>query len=142
MGSRDRLQTGFHRRSGLNERSGRCWTLNLSTLETSLTFESAGFGRGEAQKGVFCTPKHSHSSSPGHQHGDCQQRDESRTVAPRQLGRDLAPDGASGGPGQGCQAQIVPTHLGVDEMSAGRGQEYVTVVSDADRGTEDEDLMP
>ena len=29
----------------------------------------------------------------------------------------------------------VPVHVGVDEKSAGRGQDYVTVVSDLDRGT-------
>jgi len=29
----------------------------------------------------------------------------------------------------------VPAHVGVDEKSAGRGQDYITVVSDLDRGT-------
>jgi transposase len=29
----------------------------------------------------------------------------------------------------------VPAHMGVDEKSAGRGQDYITVVSDLDRGT-------
>ena len=28
-----------------------------------------------------------------------------------------------------------PAHLGVDEKSAGRGQDYITIVSDLDRGT-------
>jgi transposase len=37
--------------------------------------------------------------------------------------------------GQRAKASLVPTHLGVDEKSAGRGQDYVTVVSDLDRGT-------
>jgi len=29
----------------------------------------------------------------------------------------------------------VPTHVGVDEKSAGRGQDYITVVSDLDSST-------
>jgi transposase len=37
--------------------------------------------------------------------------------------------------GQGAKAATVPTHLGVDEKSAGRGQDYITVVSDLERGT-------
>ena len=28
-----------------------------------------------------------------------------------------------------------PVHVGVDEKSAGRGQDYITVVSDLERGT-------
>lgn len=38
---------------------------------------------------------------------------------------------------RGLQAKpvSVPSHLGVDEKTAGRGQTYVTVVSDLDRGT-------
>ena len=28
----------------------------------------------------------------------------------------------------------MPAHLGVDEKTAGKGQDYVTVVSDLDRG--------
>jgi transposase len=37
--------------------------------------------------------------------------------------------------GQAAKAATVPAHLGVDEKSAGRGQDYITVVSDLERGT-------
>jgi transposase len=37
--------------------------------------------------------------------------------------------------GQVAKAASVPAHLGVDEKSAGRGHDYVTVVSDLDQGT-------
>jgi transposase len=37
--------------------------------------------------------------------------------------------------GQSAKATTVPIHLGVDEKSAGRGQDYITVVSDLERGT-------
>ena len=37
--------------------------------------------------------------------------------------------------GRAAKPEIVPAHLGVDEKSAGRGQDYITVVSDVDRGT-------
>jgi hypothetical protein len=30
---------------------------------------------------------------------------------------------------------VVPAHLGVDEKAAGPGQDYITVVSDLDKGT-------
>jgi len=37
--------------------------------------------------------------------------------------------------GLGLKALGVPAHVGVDEKAAGRGQEYITVVSDLDAGT-------
>jgi transposase len=37
--------------------------------------------------------------------------------------------------GQATKPEMVPVHMGVDEKSAGRGQDYITVVSDLDRGT-------
>jgi transposase len=37
--------------------------------------------------------------------------------------------------GQAAKPEIMPAHIGVDEKSAGRGQDYITVVSDVDRGT-------
>jgi transposase len=37
--------------------------------------------------------------------------------------------------GQAAKAATVPAHLGVDEKSAGRGHDYITVVSDLARGT-------
>jgi transposase len=37
--------------------------------------------------------------------------------------------------GQAAKPLAVPVHLGVDEKSAGRGQDYVTIVSDLDAGT-------
>ena len=37
--------------------------------------------------------------------------------------------------GQAAKTSSVPAHLGVDEKSAGKGQDYVTVVSDLDAGT-------
>lgn len=30
---------------------------------------------------------------------------------------------------------VAPAHVGVDEKAAGRGQDYITVVSDIDAGT-------
>src|ERR1035441_7621271 len=36
--------------------------------------------------------------------------------------------------GQATKPEMVPVHMGVDEKSAGRGQDYITVVSDLDRG--------
>lgn len=37
--------------------------------------------------------------------------------------------------GLAAKPATVPAHVGVDEKSAGRGQDYITVVSDPDRGT-------
>jgi transposase len=37
--------------------------------------------------------------------------------------------------GLAAKPASVPAHLGVDEKAAGRGQDYITVVSDLDRGT-------
>jgi len=37
--------------------------------------------------------------------------------------------------GLAAKEATVPAHVGVDEKSAGRGQDYITVVSDLDRGT-------
>ena len=37
--------------------------------------------------------------------------------------------------GQSVKEARVPAHIGVDEKSAGRGQDYITVVSDLDKGT-------
>jgi transposase len=37
--------------------------------------------------------------------------------------------------GLAAKPATVPAHLGVDEKAAGRGQDYITVVSDLDRGT-------
>jgi transposase len=37
--------------------------------------------------------------------------------------------------GQAAKAATVPALVGVDEKSAGKGQDYITVVSDLDRGT-------
>jgi transposase len=37
--------------------------------------------------------------------------------------------------GQAAKAMSVPALMGVDEKSAGKGQDYITVVSDLDRGT-------
>lgn len=37
--------------------------------------------------------------------------------------------------GLAAKPLTVPAHVGVDEKSAGRGQDYITVVSDLDRGT-------
>jgi transposase len=37
--------------------------------------------------------------------------------------------------GQSAKAAVVPAHMGVDEKSAGRGQNYITVVSDLEKGT-------
>src|SRR5664279_3730644 len=39
--------------------------------------------------------------------------------------------------GLAAKAQVAPARIGVDEKSAGRGQDYITVVSDLDRGTVD-----
>jgi transposase len=39
--------------------------------------------------------------------------------------------------GLAAKPQVVPARIGVDEKSAGRGQDYITVVSDLDRGTVD-----
>ena len=39
--------------------------------------------------------------------------------------------------GLAAKAQVPPARIGVDEKSAGRGQDYITVVSDLDRGTVD-----
>ena len=39
------------------------------------------------------------------------------------------------GRGQAAKTASVPARVGVDEKSAGRGQDYITVVSDIDRGT-------
>jgi len=37
--------------------------------------------------------------------------------------------------GKAAKDDAVPVHVGVDEKAAGRGQDYVTIVSDLDRGT-------
>lgn len=37
--------------------------------------------------------------------------------------------------GRAAKPATVPAHIGVDEKSAGRGQDYITVVSDLDAGT-------
>ena len=49
--------------------------------------------------------------------------DEGWGIAERAVARDLLRRGA-----------VAPAHLGVDEKAAGRGQDYVTVVSDIDAG--------
>ena len=49
----------------------------------------------------------------------------------------MACDGSGRGPWLGAKAQVAPARIGVDEKSAGRGQDYITVVSDLDRGTVD-----
>jgi hypothetical protein len=37
--------------------------------------------------------------------------------------------------GPAAKPAVVPAHLGVDEKAAGRDQDYITVVSDLDKGT-------
>ena len=52
-----------------------------------------------------------------------------------QLGRGLAPDAASSHPGAAATPDPAPAIIGVDEKSAGRGQDDITVVSDVSTGT-------
>ena len=47
----------------------------------------------------------------------------------------MAPHGTGRGPGLSVKEPVASVHCGLDKKSAGRRQNYITIVSDLDRAT-------
>ena len=72
--------------------------------------------------------------APGHRRAQRVRRRGGRPAAAPQLGRGVALDGPGRRPGPSAKPHVVPALVGVEEKTAGRGQDYITVVSNLETG--------